>query len=453
MNARHMLKLTAVALVVGAPVVGGTALLGGLAIASDNTDTPDARKAAQSAKAARKALARREGQQAVTHAEAAVALDPRNGEYRRLLGESYLFAGRFVSAQQALGEALSLDPANGRTALNLALAQIANGEWQVARQTLATHEATIPASDRGLAFALAGDPATAVQVLTEAAREPGADAKTRQNLALAFALAGEWQQAKIVAAADLPANQVDGRIMQWASFSRPANAYDQVAALLGVVPIADEGQPQRLALANSMTVSVAAQTVADPVDADMPGATAVDSAQAVAAAPAADVGSAPTVEIAAPGVTASSGSPIVFAERREIVQAIPSAPVRALAAKPAAAVRASAGTARMLKVESTGFVQGNGEWAVQLGAYDSHGVARDAWGRAVTRVPALHGMTPSSASITTDAGAFQRLSVAGFTRAEAMKLCGRVRAKGGNCFVRTAAGDKAANWGVRVASR
>ncbi len=457
MNAGRMLKVTVAALVLGAPLVGGTALVGGLAVANGKVETLDARKAAKFAQAARKALKKGKGQLAVTQAEAAVSFDPKNGEYRKLLGETYLFTGRFISAAQALNEALSLDPGNGGTALNLALAQIATGEWTAARQTLETHAATIPASDRGLAFALAGDPGTAVALLGEAARQPGADAKTRQNLALSLALAGQWQQAKAVAAVDLPSDQVDARIMQWATFSRPQNAYDQVAGLLGVTPVADQGQPERLALARSMSVAVAAQRVADPVENYMPGQTAVDSAAAAPAPAPVEVGSVAAVEIAAPAITAPSGTQIVFGERKEVVQTVPVAVVRrAAAVKPVVAAKPSVGAARVLKAEPVArFVQAKGEWAVQLGAYDSNGVARDAWGRAVRRIPALNGLTPSSASIKTGAGAFQRLSVGGFSRGDAVALCGKVRARGGQCFVRTAAGDKAANWGkgAQVASR
>lgn len=455
MNARRYLTIAASALVLGAPIVGGPAVLSGLAVANGKAETVDTRKAAKSAKDARKALAKKNAQLAVTLAEQAVAFDPKNGEYRKLLGETYLFAGRFVSAAQALNEALSLDPANGRTALNLALAQVATGEWTTARQTLETHAATIPASDRGLAFALAGDPGTAVAVLSDAARQPGADAKTRQNLALSLALAGQWQQAKAVAAVDLPPDQVDARIMQWATFSRPQNAYDQVAGLLGVTPIADRGQPERLALARSMTVAVAAQRVADPVDTYMPGQTAIDSAAAVTPpAPPVEAGSVAKVEIAAPAVTPPSTGGVVFGERKEVVQAVPVPALlakRSAAVKPAATVKASFGTARVFKSAPLAkFVQSDGDWAVQLGAYDSSGVARDAWGRAVKRIPALSGMTPSSASIKTGAGAFERLAVGGLSRADAVKLCGKVRASGSKCFVRSDAGDKAVNWGKRA---
>lgn len=438
MNVRRILTISVSALVLGAPIVGGPTLIGGLAVASSGVENADLRRAAKEAAAATKALKKGEGQKAVTHAEAAVTLDPRNGEYRKLLGESYLFAGRFVSAAQALNEALSLDPANGRTALNLALAQIATGEWDVARQTLATHSATIPASDRGLAMALAGDPAGAVALLMEIARQPGADAKTRQNLALSLALAGQWPQARAIAALDLSPDQVDGRMMQWASFARPQNAYDQVASLLGVTPIADKGQPERLALAQAMTSAVAAAQVADPVETYMPGPAPVEAVAAVAAT---------TVDVAAaevaqgPSITAPSGQQVVFAPRQEIVQAIPTRAVRAETSV------ASVGATKPVRVDVSSTQRfTKGSWYVQLGAYDSIGVARDAWGRMVRRTPQLKGLTPASASVSTKAGAFQRLSVGGLARADADALCREVRGDGGKCFVRTAAGDKKASW-------
>lgn len=444
MNVRRILTISVSALVLGAPIVGGPTLIGGLAVASSGVENADLRRAAKEAAAATKALKKGEGQKAVTHAEAAVTLDPRNGEYRKLLGESYLFAGRFVSAAQALNEALSLDPANGRTALNLALAQIATGEWDVARQTLATHSATIPASDRGLAMALAGDPAGAVALLMEIARQPGADAKTRQNLALSLALAGQWPQARAIAALDLSPDQVDGRMMQWASFARPQNAYDQVASLLGVTPIADKGQPERLALAQAMTSAVAAAQVADPVETYMPGPAPVEAVAAVAAT---------TVDVAAaevaqgPSITAPSGQQVVFAPRQEIVQAIPTRAVRAETSV------ASVGATKPVRVDVSSTQRfAKGSWYVQLGAYDSIGVARDAWGRMVRRTPQLKSLTPASASVSTKAGAFQRLSVGGLARADADALCREVRGDGGKCFVRPAAGDKPAGW-VRSASR
>jgi len=76
--------------------------------------------------------------------------------------------GTIVVAQSS--DALTLDPSDGRVALNLVLAKIAQGDWAGARSTLQTQGTTIPASDRGLAFALAGDPVTAIRT-----KAPGND--------------------------------------------------------------------------------------------------------------------------------------------------------------------------------------------------------------------------------------------------------------------------------------
>src|SRR5205085_7353538 len=87
-----------------------------------------------------------------------------------------------------------------------------------------------------------------------AARVPNATAQTRQNLALAYALTGDWTKARTVAAQDVPADQLDARMQQWMQLAKPAHAFDQVASLTGVTPAAvDPGQPVRLALVKSDT--------------------------------------------------------------------------------------------------------------------------------------------------------------------------------------------------------
>ena len=113
----------------------------------------------------------------------------------------------------------------------------------------------------------AGRPAaSAVAVLEQAARAVGADARVRQNLALAYALQGDWTAAKTIAAQDVPADQVT-RIQQWMTFAKPTRASDQVAALTGITPAAaDPGQPVRLALhPKQNTRQAAAEPVPAPV--------------------------------------------------------------------------------------------------------------------------------------------------------------------------------------------
>lgn len=198
--------------------------------------------------AAERALRHRRWPDAVARAEQAVTRDGSDGARRALLGTAYLRAGRFRSAAQAFDDALALRQADGTTALHLVLAQIASGRRDAAQATLSRYAALIPAADRGLALAFAGEPGQGVEVLMAAMRVPGADARTRQNLALALALAGEWPDAFFLVGLDLPAAQARERILGWMRFARPQGAADQVAALLKITPAVDPGQPEALAL-------------------------------------------------------------------------------------------------------------------------------------------------------------------------------------------------------------
>lgn len=455
MKTRNMLSIGLSALALAGTAAGVVSL--GMSASAASAENP--KKAATEAAAARKFLAKRQSDKAVQHAELAVAYDPQNADHRALLGQAYLLAGRFASAKTALGDSLALDPSNGRVALNYALAQIAQGDWQGARLTLDTHEATIAASDRGLAYALAGDPVKAVAILEPATRAADATAKTRQNFALSLALAGRWQDAKNVAAMDMAPDQVDARIIQWAAFSRPTNAYDQVASLLGVQPVADAGQPAQLALVATPNMGVAAnEPVATPVDAYMPTApaNADQVATQVSTETGVDVAAASPTPVAesAPVITqvAGTGPQVVFGPREAIVQTV-AVPVREAAPVRATPVRAA--PVRTVAPVRVAYAKGN--YFVQLGAYDSAGVARDAWRRTAARVPALGSHTPQGAKVTTKAGNFYRLSVGGFARNDADALCRSVRSTGGNCFVRVQAGDAVASWvrpgGTQLASR
>lgn len=407
-----------------------TAMLGGsiALVTSGSVAGAEPGLAAKLAGKANKALAKHHADQAVTLAEQAVSLSPRDAGYRNLLGRAYLQAGRFASAVQAFSDVLAIDPADGRAALNLALAQTATGEWVAARETLSAHAARIAIGDRGLALALAGDPAGGIALLSEAARDPAATATVRQNLALALALDGRWVEARTVASVDMSPDQVDQRLVEWASFARPQSAAQQVAALLGVKPAEDRGQPVQLALT--------APGDAPPV--------AVAQAAADIVAPERDIAPA-----AAPVERASVVRPaITFAPRREIVQALPSHYGRPDRVR-------SPGTVRMAAARPARPV-GSGTYYVQLGAFDNAAVAQDAWRRMAHSVPRLAALPPQAMQATVRGTSFYRLSVGGLARADAASLCGRIRAQGDRCFVRTHAGEQLANWAApaqRLASR
>lgn len=404
-----------------------TAMLGGsLALVASGTvavASSEQGMAQKLAGKAAKALAKRRGDEAVTLAEQAVALAPRDAGYRTLLGRAYLQAGRFASATQAFSDVLALDPADGRAALNLALAQTATGEWVAARETLTAHAARIATPDRGLALALAGDPAGGIALLSEAARDPSATATMRQNLALALALDGRWVEARTVASVDMSPEQVDARLVEWAGFARPQSAAQQVAALLGVTPVLDRGQPTQLALSAPGDIV--------PVDA---APVAVAQVEPIVVEP-----------VAQPTRLATVVRPaITFAPRQEIVQALPS-DYRGLRGKAAAPVRMAAAPAS----------PGAGGYYVQLGAFDNPAVARTAWRRLTHTVPRLAELSPQGMQASVRGTSFYRLSVGGLARGDAASLCNRVRAKGDRCFVRTHAGEQLANWASpeRLAAR
>jgi hypothetical protein len=242
-----------------------------------------------------------------------------------------------------------------------------------------------------------------------AAREPGAGVTTRQNLALALALAGEWGPARAVAAADLSPADVDARMAQWAAFAQPVSASDQVAALLGVRPAVDPGQPVALAL----TVPASAPVVA-------------------VAAP-----SAPTpAPVAAPAPTAAVAEPLHLV----VPASVAAAPVRPVV--------------RRVPVRATPVTFAAGPWAIQLGTFPGAAGAQGAWTQALRRLPALRARPP----ITAVDGGKVRLAVGGLSIGSATAACRAYRVRGGSCFVRMGAGETVAAWArparpVQLASR
>lgn len=416
-------KLAASVLVIGTVTVGCTPA-GQAARVSGASDLKGAKVAEQSAKRAAKALAKKNLARSIEFSEAAVAAMPRDARYRVLLGEAYLAAGRFASAETSFMDALTLDPENSAAALKLALVEIAVGKKADALGTLADYRDKLSASDFGLASALAGDVEGAVTLLEATVRDGTADAKTRQNLALVYAMAGKWTNARVMAVQDLPPSEADARIIQWMGFVRPQAQHDQVAALLGVSPVADTGQPTRLALAPAeQPVAVAAAEVALPIAEPAPAVVAV-----------ATTAPAPAAEPQAPAFETS------FAPRNAVVQAVPAAK---LTPRPVAAARPKIAKPAARPVPRT--VEA-GKFVVQLGAYANIAVAEHSW-KTVSNRYRLASYTPVSANAKVGGANFIRLSVGGFaTRDEAVHVCTRIKKAGGSCFVRGLASDAPARW-------
>ncbi|MEO9463724.1 MAG: SPOR domain-containing protein [Marinomonas sp.] len=226
-----------------------TTALAGVALSGCSTKT--APIAGNSFQKAQTELARGNSSKAVKHAEAAVQATPRDAGYRAMLGAAYMEAGRFGSAATSFNDAMVLGNTDARTVLSYALAETAQGNYAVALATLKQHRNSIDDADLGLAYALAGEPARGVHVLSNTLRSGENTAKVRQNLAYSYALQGNWRAARLMAAEDVPANQINQRIAEWAANVSPEAYQIRVANLLGVKPSQDSGQPLRLALSNN----------------------------------------------------------------------------------------------------------------------------------------------------------------------------------------------------------
>ena len=233
--------------------------------AIDQADTTAEKQRAEKLRdAARKALVQGDKDLAIARSELAVGELPRDADSRMLLGRSYLAAGRFGSADAAFSDALALDPTLTRAAINRALAQIALGERAGALASLDRVATAGNEADIGLALALLGELERAGTLLETAAHMPGAAPRVRQNLALVYAMQGRWSDAAVVAAQDVPADQLPERLRHWATVlqlrDQPAML---VGALLGVLPGNDPGRPIALALAPPVsTVPVGVEAVA-----------------------------------------------------------------------------------------------------------------------------------------------------------------------------------------------
>ena len=374
-----------------------------------------------------KALADRDGARAVDLAEAAVQAAPQGARYRQLLGRAYVADGRFASAETALSDAMTLGNGDARTIITLALVQVGLGKDRAARDLLASHADVLPAADYGLAMAMAGDAPEGVRILSEMIHDPSANARTRQNLAYAYALAGRWKDARMMAGFDLDPLAANQRITQWAQTAAPGLSQQRVAALMGVtIDGADAGQPVALALAAPVSAPVESSPVQS---AEVRSAEAAPAEQAVEAAP---------VEIAAAD-PAPAPSPVISEAPAPMIQAI-AAPVREVS-RGMAPVRATA-AARFQQAAFRFSGKDDGHWVVQLGAYDNAAIAKEKWFSMARRNGVLANLPVVTSQITVNGATFARLAVGGFdARAEAVALCRAIQARRGQCFVRENVAD------------
>ena len=451
-----ILKMAASSMVF-ATLLTGCGPFGGGSVASMSSKPATLKDGAKYARKAEKALAKGDVEKAIAYAERSVAGVGSDPETRALLGQAYLSAGRLASAERSFLDAMELGKSDARTILSLSLAQLGQGKAEKAKSLIVDNRQSIPAADYGLALALTGDSITAVAVLEQAIRESNATGRTRQNLGLAYALDGRWQEAKLMALQDVTPALVNDRVMQWAQMARPGAYETRVAAVLNVTPVAnDPGQPVRLALRpTQVPVSVAASS-------DQDYESEVASFDSNSPLPA--IGPAPT-----------AGNDVDFMARENNVKvATVAIPASAAEAKSAAKIPLVKAEAQPASVASTKFiVEGNkpvlsktaafqtipavtpvlqkaafqpaakpaalpsGTHLVQLGAFSSAEAAKRAWGILSAENSDLNAFNYASSRINVNGKTLYRLAAIGFGNAQtAGARCDVIKAKFGSCIVR-----------------
>ncbi|MBO9577045.1 MAG: SPOR domain-containing protein [Sphingobium sp.] len=364
-------------------------------------------------------LAGHDYDQALATAEQFVSADPQSANARAILGRAYMANGRFVSARTAFADAMTLGNHDPRTIVSLALVQSGLGDLDGARSLLASHIGDLPAGDYGLAMTMAGDPREGVRALLEAVNAPDATAKTRQNLAYALALGGQWGQARLIAGQDLPAREAEARIGEWTQGFAKGGPADRVIAMLGVSPRADDtGLPAQLALntgpaAEPVQLASAADLIPSPVE---------------------------RAEPALASVSADAMPPVQFKQAEAKTAAPAKVPAFTPAAIAAIPTKPPVAPARMGSVVSFGkpAVAGKeSDWVVQLGAYDSAALAKAQWGKLSQSRSALKSYGAVHSIVQVNGRTFYRLAIRGFeNRGAASAVCGSLRTGGQNCFVR-----------------
>ncbi len=409
---------------------------------------------------------------ALAASEQLVATDPHDDNARAMLGRAYLANGRYLSARTAFSDAMTLGNRDPRTIVSLALAEAGLGNLEGARGLLGSHIADLPAGDYGLAMAMAGDPREGVRALVEATRAPDANAKTRQNLAYALAMAGAWGQARLIAGQDLSARDAEQRIGEWGRAFAQGTPSERVVAMIGATPRHDDaGLPVQLALnltprGDTQPAQAAAAETTVPAEAvkavDVPASAAFAETSppqgfnrdALAVAMANLPAASSSVQNVPQGAVAASMTQREAAVAPAVLEAaFNHAPV---AAKPAvlpapsaqalnAAFRQPAGPAQA-QTNPTSWTSGLGapatdakasDWVVQLGAFNSDLIARAKWQDITTGQEALRYYRAVHSVFQHNGRTFHRLAIRGFEdRGAAAGACATLKSAGQDCFVR-----------------
>lgn len=485
-------------------LVVSTAMVGALLSGCAANSAPPANV---SANAAMEASEAGQTSRAIQQAEAAVQAEPRNASYRAMLGNAYLSAGRFASAETSFNDAMLLGDTSPRTALSLALALNAQSKYSEAGAVLTDWESEIATADLGLAYTLSGQPERGIHIMSNAIRGGENTVKMRQNLTYSYAMAGRWREARLMAAEDLPADKVGDRMQEWAELSSPLAYEHRVAGLLGVpAGVRDAGQPVQLALANNPSINQIAAEASALAAAEEATSEAAAPQFAVAAPAPAPASREELPAVSAPALSLDNyeapttnfaeafEAPVVPAPVQQLSNRYAGAPTvqtPAPRAEAATQPRATNNASRPTRVAAEPFAADSaaviqtaayestdegesyaalpaafrnamataeveGSHLVQLGSFFSEQGARRAWGIYVTRYPELADSQMVITQAVIRGKRYYRVSAGGYDQTASKAMCARVDAANGDGCITWAAAEPlpgAVDTGIRFAMR
>lgn len=163
-------------------------------------------------------VALRRPESAIGHYQSATQLDPRDIQAWNGLGVAYDMAGDHASAEAAYRQGLEVAP-----------------------------DSMLLRNNLGLSLALAGRHDESIQMLTSVVADPGARARNRQNLALAYGLKGDLAAAERISRIDLENDAVENNLAYYASIRAVDDRRVRAAAVGVQAPDRSSGRSDALA--------------------------------------------------------------------------------------------------------------------------------------------------------------------------------------------------------------
>jgi Flp pilus assembly protein TadD len=152
----------------------------------------------------------------------ALALDEANVRALRGLGNALISQDQSDLGVEQFEKALALDPRDYRAYNGLGVAYDSMAEHTKAQEyyyaglEIAPDDVSLR-NNLGLSLAFAGHYKGAIEILRPLALRPGATARDRQNLALAYGLSGDVAQAKKFARLDMDSREVERNLSYYAA--------------------------------------------------------------------------------------------------------------------------------------------------------------------------------------------------------------------------------------------